>query len=91
MTLDGLDINDQATGSSFQARLIPVSIDALQEVRTGTAGETADYGAAAAVAASNIVTKSGTKTIGTGPARYNAIPFCRQRLVNLAVACSVRR
>ena len=41
--LDGLDINDQATGQAFTST-IPVSIDALQEVRTVTAGETADYG-----------------------------------------------
>src|SRR5882724_12129307 len=43
ITLDGLDINDQATGQAFTST-IPVSIDALQEVRTVTAGETADYG-----------------------------------------------
>jgi len=43
ITLDGLDINDQATGEAFTST-IPVSIDALQEVRTVTAGETADYG-----------------------------------------------
>src|SRR5258708_21681008 len=42
ITLDGLDINDQATGQAFSST-IPVSIDALQEVRTVTAGETADY------------------------------------------------
>src|SRR6266478_10247117 len=43
ITLDGLDINDQAGGFAFTST-VPVSIDALQEVRTITAGETADYG-----------------------------------------------
>ena len=43
ITLDGLDINDQATGQAFTST-IPVSVDALQEVRTITAGETADFG-----------------------------------------------
>jgi hypothetical protein len=58
ITLDGLDINDQATGQAF-ASTISVSIDALQEIRTVTAGETADYGRSSG-GSINLVTKSGT-------------------------------
>jgi len=43
ITLDGMDINDQATGQAFSST-IPVSIDAIQEIRTVTAGETSDFG-----------------------------------------------
>ena len=58
ITLDGLDINDQATGQAFTST-IPVSIDALQEVRTVTAGETADYGRSSG-GEINLITKGGT-------------------------------
>jgi len=58
ITLDGLDINDQATGQAFTST-IAVSIDALQEIRTVTAGETADYGRSSG-GGINLVTKSGT-------------------------------
>jgi Carboxypeptidase regulatory-like domain len=57
ITLDGMDINDQATGQAFTST-IPVSIDALQEVRTVTAGETADFGRSSG-GMINLGTKSG--------------------------------
>jgi len=60
ITLDGLDINDQTTGRAFTST-IPVSIDALQEVRTVTAGETADYGRSSG-GGINLVTKSGSNS-----------------------------
>src|SRR5271157_5727410 len=58
ITLDGLDVNDQATGQAFTST-IPVSIDSLQEVRTVTAGETSDYGRSSG-GGIDMVTKSGT-------------------------------
>src|SRR6266436_802857 len=58
ITLDGLDINDQATGQAFSST-IPVSIDALQEVRTVTAGETADYGRSSG-GGINLITRGGS-------------------------------
>ena len=58
ITLDGLDVNDQATGQAFTST-IPVSIDSLQEIRTVTAGEAADYGRSSG-GGINLVTRSGT-------------------------------
>ena len=58
ITLDGLDVNDQAGGFAFTTS-VAVSIDSLQEVRTVTAGETSDYGRSSG-GGINMVTKSGT-------------------------------
>jgi Carboxypeptidase regulatory-like domain len=58
ITLDGIDINDQATGQAFTPTLA-VSIDSLQEVRTITAGETADFGRSSG-GDINFVTKGGS-------------------------------
>jgi hypothetical protein len=58
ITLDGIDINDQATGQAFTPTLA-VSIDSLQEVRTITAGETADFGRSSG-GDINLVTKGGS-------------------------------
>ena len=69
ITLDGLDINDQATGQAFSST-IPVSIDALQEVRTVTAGETADYGRSSG-GGINLVTKGGTNNWHGNLREYN--------------------
>ena len=69
ITLDGLDINDQATGQAFSST-IPVSIDALQEVRTVIAGETADYGRSSG-GGINLVTKSGTNNWHGNLREYN--------------------
>jgi carboxypeptidase family protein len=69
ITLDGLDINDQATGQAFTST-IPVSIDALQEVRTVTAGETADYGRSSG-GGINLVTKSGSNSWHGNLREYN--------------------
>lgn len=69
ITLDGLDINDQATGQDFSST-IPVSIDALQEVRTVTAGETADYGRSSG-GGINLVTKSGSNNWHGNLREYN--------------------
>ena len=69
ITLDGLDINDQATGQAFTST-IPVSVDALQEVRTVIAGETADYGRSSG-GGINLVTKSGTNNWHGNLREYN--------------------
>jgi hypothetical protein len=58
ITLDGLDVNDQATGQAFTSTIL-VSIDSLQEVRTVTAGETSDYGRSSG-GGIDMITKSGT-------------------------------
>jgi len=69
ITLDGLDINDQATGQAFTST-ISVSVDALQEVRTVTAGETADYGRSSG-GGINLVTKSGSNNWHGNLREYN--------------------
>jgi len=69
ITLDGLDINDQATGQAFTST-IPVSIDALQEVRTVVAGETADYGRSSG-GGINLLTKSGSNAWHGNLREYN--------------------
>ncbi|HKW61222.1 MAG TPA: TonB-dependent receptor [Candidatus Acidoferrum sp.] len=69
ITLDGLDINDQATGQAFSST-IPVSVDALQEVRTVTAGETADYGRSSG-GGINLVTKGGSNNWHGNLREYN--------------------
>lgn len=69
ITLDGLDLNDQATGQAFFGT-VSVSIDALQEVRTVTAGETADYGRSSG-GGINLVTKSGTNNLHGNLHEYN--------------------
>jgi Carboxypeptidase regulatory-like domain len=58
ITLDGLDINDEANGQAFLSTIL-VSIDSVREVRTITAGETADYGRSSG-GGINMITKSGT-------------------------------
>jgi hypothetical protein len=69
ITLDGMDINDQATGQAFTST-IPVSIDALQEVRTVTAGETADFGRSSGGMV-NLVTRGGTNEWHGSLREYN--------------------
>jgi hypothetical protein len=69
ITLDGLDVNDQATGQAFTST-IPVSIDSLQEIRTVTAGETADYGRSSG-GGINLVTRSGTNDWHGNAREYN--------------------
>ena len=69
ITLDGFDLNDQATGQAFFGT-VSVSIDALQEVRTVTAGETADYGRSSG-GGINLVTKSGSNNWHGNLREYN--------------------
>lgn len=69
ITLDGIDINDQATGQAFTST-IPVSIDALQEVRTITAGETPDFGRSSG-GIINLETRGGTNDFHGNIREYN--------------------
>ena len=69
ITIDGLDINDQATGQAF-ASTINVSLEALQEVRAITAGETADYGRSSG-GMINLVTRGGTNDWHGNLREYN--------------------
>lgn len=69
ITIDGLDINDQATGQAF-APTIAVSLEALQEVRTITSGETADYGRSSG-GMINLVTRGGTNDWHGNLREYN--------------------
>ena len=69
ITIDGLDINDQATGQAF-APTIAVSLEALQEVRTITSGETADYGRSSG-GMINLVTRGGTNEWHGNLREYN--------------------
>ena len=57
ITLDGIDVNDQATGQAF-ATVGNAPIDAIQEFRGITAGDTADMGRSSG-AQIQLVTKSG--------------------------------
>jgi len=68
ITLDGVDINDQATGQAFTPTL-GVSIDSLQEVRTITAGETADFGRSSG-GDINFVTKGGSNQLHGNAREY---------------------
>ena len=69
ITIDGLDANDQATGQAF-APTISVSLEALQEVRTITSGETADYGRSSG-GMINLVTRGGTNEWHGNLREYN--------------------
>jgi carboxypeptidase family protein len=57
ITVDGIDANDQATGQAF-ATVGNAPIDAIQEFRGVTAGETAEFGRSSG-AQIQLVTKSG--------------------------------
>jgi hypothetical protein len=57
ITLDGIDVNDQATGEAF-ATVGNAPVDAIQEFRGITAGDTADMGRSSG-AQIQMVTKSG--------------------------------
>ena len=58
ITVDGIDANDQATGQAF-ATVGNAPIDAIQEFRGVTAGETSEFGRSSG-AQIQLVTKSGT-------------------------------
>jgi hypothetical protein len=73
ITLDGIDVNDQATGQAFVSTLA-ISIDSVQEVRTITSGETADFGRSSG-GDINFVTKGGSNDLhGNAREYYRTFP-----------------
>lgn len=69
ITLDGIDVNDQETGQAFSSTT-PISVDSVQEIRTITAGETADYGRSSG-GMINLETKGGTNNFHGNLREYN--------------------
>ncbi|MGB6483094.1 MAG: carboxypeptidase regulatory-like domain-containing protein [Candidatus Acidiferrales bacterium] len=60
LTLDGVDVNDQGTGSPFET-VLPVTVASVEEFRVSTADYGADQGHSSG-AQSALVTKGGTNT-----------------------------
>ncbi len=60
ITLDGVDVNDQANGYAFTS-VLPVTLDSVQEFRVTTTNYNADQGEGSG-AQVTLVTKSGTNT-----------------------------
>jgi hypothetical protein len=69
ITLDGIDVNDQETGQAFVSTT-PISVDSVQEIRTITAGETADFGRSSG-GMINLETKGGTNNFHGNLREYN--------------------
>lgn len=69
ITLDGIDVNDPETGQAFTSTT-PISVDSVQEIRTITAGETADYGRSSGGMIS-LETKGGTDQFHGNLREYN--------------------
>jgi hypothetical protein len=58
VTLDGVDVNDQASGAAFTS-VLPVTLDSVQEFRVTTANYNADQGQGSGAQVA-LVTKSGS-------------------------------
>jgi hypothetical protein len=69
ITLDGIDVNDQETGQAFVSTT-PISVDSVHEIRTITAGETADFGRSSG-GMINLETKGGTNSFHGNLREYN--------------------
>jgi hypothetical protein len=69
ITLDGIDVNDQETGQAFSSTT-PISVDSVQEIRTITAGETADFGRSSG-GMINLETRGGTNNFHGNLREYN--------------------
>lgn len=67
--LDGIDVNDQETGQAFSSTT-PISVDSVEEIRTITSGETADYGRSSG-GMINLETKGGTNSFHGNLREYN--------------------
>jgi hypothetical protein len=61
ITLDGVDVNDQAAGYAFTS-VLPVTLDSVQEFRVTTSNYNADQGEGSGAQVA-LVTKSGTNTL----------------------------
>src|SRR5690348_499663 len=61
VTLDGVDVNDQANGYAFTS-VLPVTLDSVQEFRVTTTNYNADQGGGSGAEVA-LVTKSGTNAV----------------------------
>ena len=61
MTLDGVDVNDQANGYAFTS-VLPTTVDSVQEFRVTTSNYNADQGTGSGAQVA-LVTKSGTNQV----------------------------
>ncbi len=69
VTLDGVDVNDQANGYAFTS-VLPVTLDSVQEFRVTTANYNADQGEGSGAQVA-LVTKSGTNRFHGSLYEYN--------------------
>ena len=69
ITLDGVDVNDQAAGYAFTS-VLPVTLDSVQEFRVTTSNYNADQGEGSGAQVA-LVTKSGTNTFHGSLYEYN--------------------
>ena len=69
ITLDGVDVNDQANGYAFTS-VLPVTLDSVQEFRVTTTNYGADQGSGSGAQVA-LVTKSGTNRFHGSVYEYN--------------------
>jgi hypothetical protein len=69
LTLDGVDVNDQANGYAFTS-VLPVTLDSVQEFRVTTSNYNADQGEGSGAQVA-LVTKSGTNSFHGSLYEYN--------------------
>jgi hypothetical protein len=73
ITLDGVDVNDQAKGYAFTS-VLPVTLDSVEEFRVTTTNYNADQGEGSGAQVS-LVTKSGTNSLHGSVYEYNRNTF----------------
>src|SRR3954468_14779072 len=84
ITLDGVDVNDNAAGDAF-ASVLPITADSVQEFRVTTSNYNADEGRSSGAQVS-LVTKSGTNNFHGALYEYprNTIPSANDYFVKQA-------
>jgi hypothetical protein len=73
ITLDGVDVNDQAAGYAFTS-VLPVTLDSVQEFRVTTSNYNADQGEGSGAQVA-LITKSGTNTLHGSLYEYHRNTF----------------
>jgi hypothetical protein len=73
ITLDGVDVNDQAAGYAFTS-VLPVTLDSVQEFRVTTSNYNADHGEGSGAQVA-LVTKSGSNTFHGSLYEYHRNTF----------------
>lgn len=73
VTLDGVDVNDQVSGSAFTS-VLPVTLDSVQEFRVTTSNSNADAGRSSGAQVA-LVTKSGTNNFHGSLYEYHRNTF----------------